>query len=118
MEGKPMNEAVKKIAQDCVFQIIRYGDYDPTDAVLDDVLDALLDTESAGDIYYNAINGDELLAELRIRQHDLKNLEAQKMANRREAQLLREYAADILESYSNDSWIAWEGQARPMEAYP
>ena len=112
-----MNEAVKKIAQDCVFQIIRHGDYDPTDAVLNDVLDALLDTESAGDIYYNAINGDELLAELRIQQHAMKDLEAQKRADRREAQLLREYAADILESYSDDSWIAWEGQARPMEAY-
>ena len=117
-----MNEAVKKIAQDCVFQIIRHGDYDPTDAVLNDVLDALLDTESAGDIYYNiynnAINGDELLAELRIRQHALNDLDAQKRADRREAQLLREYAADILESYSDDSWIAWEGQARPMEEYP
>lgn len=105
---------IKSIAMDSFLQIIRYGEYDPTDDVLDEVLEAMLEEESASEILNNAVNGDELLATLRIQQHAMKDLEAQKRADRREAQLLREYAKQALEAYEDESWMIWEEGARPM----
>lgn len=105
---------IKSIAMDSFLQIIRYGEYDPTDDVLDEVLEAMLEEESASEILNNAVNGDELLATLRIQQHAMKDLEAQKRADRREAQLLREYAKQALEAYEEESWMIWEEGARPM----
>lgn len=106
---------IKSIAMDSFLQIIRYGEYDPTDDVLDEVLEAMLEEESASEILNNAVNGDELLATLRIQQHAMKDLEAQKRADRREAQLLREYAKEALEAYEDESWMIWEEGARPMQ---
>jgi len=112
-----MSEFDKEITQiiyDHMPEIVRCGEFDPTDAVLDHVIEAMAKADGAADVYYDAIDGDHLLAQLRVEAMLATNLEVrnniQFRANRREAQLLREFAERILEGYEDKVWFIWEGK--------
>lgn len=117
-----MSEFEKKINNiiyDHMPEIVRCGEFDPTDAVLDNVLEVMTETDGGQSVYYDAIDGDHLLAKLRIAAMIATNLEVrnniQFRANQREAQLLREFAERILEKYKDRIWSIWEGGSLIIE---
>lgn len=105
---------ITNIIHDHMHEIVRCGEFDPTDAVLDSVIEAMAKADGAAYFYYDAIDGDHLLAELRVEAMLATNLEVrnniQFRATQREAQLLREFAERILEGYEDKVWFIWEGK--------
>ena len=112
-------KSINAIIFDSLYEIIRYGEFDPSYNVLDEVLESLMESEGAESVYYEAIDGDHLLANLRIKQLVNKCLDDQIRADRREAQLLREYAERRLTRYEDRIWALWDEKAMPItqEAY-
>ena len=108
-------KSMNAIIFDSLDEIIRYGEFDPSYRVLDEVLEFLMESEGADSVYYDAINGDLLLARLRIKHLVDKCVDAQIRADRREAQLLREYAEHILTGYEDRIWALWDEKAMPMQ---
>lgn len=108
-------KSIKSIIFDNLYEIIRYGEFDPSYKVLDEVLESLMKIEGVDSVYYEAINGDPLLAKLRINQLVNKSVDDQIRADRREAQLLREYAEYWLARYEDRIWALWDEKAMPMQ---
>lgn len=108
-------KSLNAIIFDRLDEIIRYGEFDPSYRVLDEVLESLMESDGADWVYYEAINGDPLLARLRIKHLVEKCFDCKIRADRREAQLLREYAEHMLTRHEDRIWALWDEKAMPMQ---
>jgi hypothetical protein len=112
-EEKTFKE-ISSLIYDNLDNIIRYGEYEPTDEVLDLVLQALMLTEPAADIYFDAVDGSHTLAAMRIEAMLSGKQSDKDAADRREANLLREYAKGRLNHYEDLIWHEWHEVAGPL----
>lgn len=112
---KTFEQSLSELIFDRMPEIVRCGEFDPSDVVLDEIIEIMIETDGAQSVYYDATDGDCLLAKLRIEAMLATNLEVrnniQFRANQREAQLLREFAERILDKYQDRIWSIWEGGA-------
>jgi hypothetical protein len=108
---------IYNIVMDNLDSCIRFGEWSPTDKVLDLVIDALVEDECASVIVSEAHDGDDLLASLTLLMldasgEDLKEVE--RKYRRRSNYLLREYARRHIDGYEGDAWGEWDHQCVPM----
>lgn len=117
---KNIQKDLHRLAEESLHEIIRYGEFDPTDRVLDMVLEVLVKNVRHEDIVNDAYDGDTLVSQRIVELHFSSNgdsLEAINKFNRRSKQLLREHAARYLEGIEDRIWALWHDQAVPAEGY-
>jgi hypothetical protein len=115
-------EEINRIAEDNVTEIIRFGEFCPTDEVLDLIIKALTKYDSYADIVWDAFDGDESIAKYIVEMHLSGEDEADDTDNlrkfmRRSKQLLRENAEKYLQGIEDEVWGYWHNQAVPAGGY-
>ena len=117
-----LRQEIERIAEDNITEIIRVGEFCPTDGVLDLIIEALRKHDSYGDIVWDAFDGDESIAKYIVEMHlsgeDVKDKtdNLQKFM-RRSKQLLRENAEKYLHGIEDEVWGYWHNQAVPAGGY-
>lgn len=115
-----LSKDLNSLAEDNLHEIIRYGEFDPTDRVLDMVLEVLAKYEPYADIVNEAYDGDaqvsKYIVELHLAGKD-NALDAMHNFNRRSKQLLREHAERYLVGIEDALWGYWNDQAVPAVGY-
>jgi len=108
------------LTEDNLHEIIRYGEFDPTDRVLDMVLEVLAKYEPYEDIVNEAYDGDAEVSKCIVDLHlaDKDNaLDAIHNFNRRSKYLLRVHAKGYLVGMEDILWGYWDDQAVPAVGY-
>lgn len=112
--------AMYRIIEQNLNLCIRWGEFDPSPSVLDQVVGALALVDGPEQVYYDALNGDISFAAARIA--DVANMKLEEfgiepafksetlphLASRRERQLLHDYALHFLAEYEYYAWELWE----------
>jgi hypothetical protein len=96
---------------------IRFGEWSPTDKVLDLVIDALVEDECASVIVNEAHDGDDQLAAIAVSMLWAKGEEIElleKKYRKRSNHLLREHAKGYIDGYEGDAWGEWDRICVPM----
>ena len=106
-------KSIYNIVMDNLDECIRFGEWSPTDKVLDMVIDALTKDDSPSSVVSEAHDGDEQLAEIAVSMlhadyYEIDGL--QRKYRKRSNQLLREYARGYIDGYEGDAWGEWDNQ--------
>jgi len=110
-------KSIYNIVMDNLDSCIRFGEWDPTERVLNLVIEALVEDESASVIVNDAHDGDDQLADIAVRMLWAKGEEIElleKKYRKRSNHLLREYARGYIDGYEGDAWGEWDNQCVPM----
>ena len=108
--------SIYNIVMDNLDSCIRFGEWSPTDKVLDLVIDALAKDDTPSSVVSEAHDGDEKLASLTLFMLDASSDELeplQRKYRKRSNQLLREYARGYIDGYEGDAWGEWDRQCVP-----
>lgn len=109
--------SIYAIVMDNLAECIRFGEWSPTDKVLDLVIDALAKDDSPSFVVSEAHDGDDQLADIAVRMLCAKGEELdglQRKYRKRSNHLLREYAKGYIDGYEGDAWGEWDRQCVPM----
>lgn len=118
-ESNLIVEALDNIAQYNIEEIIRYGEFDPSDKVLDMVIAEIARVEPLCEIVNEAFNNDELIAKCIVDMHIVDEdieLDVLHKFKRRSKQLLREYAELYLQGIEDRLWSFWSNRAVPLDS--
>lgn len=108
--------SIYNIVMDNLDSCIRFGEWSPTDKVLDLVIDALAKDDSPSSVVSEAHDGDEQLAEIAVSMlhadyYEIDGL--QRKYRKRSNHLLREYARGYIDGYESEAWGEWDRQCVP-----
>ena len=111
--------AMYRVIEENLDQCIRWGEFDPSPAALDAAVAALAKVLGTSTVYYEALDGDITFAASRIADLTKTQIaefglapvytsDAAVISQRRERQLLHDYALHFLAEYEYYAWELWE----------